>query len=88
MKGGVCVDIRSLVQQASCPVDCTAFRTVRSCNSIQLRFPNGIGKLLLLLLLLTTWYLTFIRRWYVVRSKRFRPDIQKPRHMENAVRDT
>ena len=24
---------------------------------------------------------------YVVGSKRFRPDIQKPRQMENAVRD-
>ena len=25
--------------------------------------------------------------WYVVGSKSFRPDIQKPRQMENAVRD-
>ena len=25
--------------------------------------------------------------WYVVGSKTFRPDIQKPRQMENAVRD-
>ena len=27
------------------------------------------------------------RVWYVVGSKSFRPDIQKPRQMENAVRD-
>ena len=25
--------------------------------------------------------------WYIVGSKSFRPDIQKPRQMENAVRD-
>ena len=29
----------------------------------------------------------FVRRVYVVGSKSFRPDIKKPRQMENAVRD-
>ena len=28
-----------------------------------------------------------IQQLYVVGSKRFRPDIQKPRQMENAVKD-
>ena len=28
-----------------------------------------------------------VRHTYVVGSKSFRPDIQKPRQMENAVRD-
>ena len=34
-----------------------------------------------------TIYVVTVKHNYVVGSKSFRPDIQKPRQMENAVRD-
>ena len=37
--------------------------------------------------LLLAYNIYFICSTYVVGSKSFRPDIQKPRQMENAVRD-